>query len=193
MSFRIGGFLAVLCSAVVFTGCVDNSDPADSGVPPAWPHGGAAFDEKYGNGDGLNFDPASYQEGAGDYSIAGDDWVEFADRRGFPTVYYAYDSEALNSSETAKLDFVVDYMIKNPEVLLTVKGHCDERGTEEYNRTLGERRAISVKDYLANAGIDDSRMRTLSFGKDQPAVEGTGEAVWAQNRRAELWPAVARQ
>ena len=62
MSFRIGGFLAVLCSAVVFAGCVDNSDPADSGVPPAWPHGGAAFDEKYGNGDGLNFDPASYQE-----------------------------------------------------------------------------------------------------------------------------------
>ena len=83
--------------------------------------------------------------------------------------------------------------IKNPEVLLTVKGHCDERGTEEYNRALGERRAISVKDYLAAAGIDESRMRTLSFGKDQPAVEGTGEAVWAQNRRAELWPAVARQ
>ncbi len=186
-------WLTVFCAAILITaaGCIDNDDPTGNGVPAAWPHGGAAFDAAYGDGS-LDFDPSMYQDGADEGSIAGDDWQEFEDRLGFPTVYYAYDSEALSGSETAKLDFVVGYMQDNPEIMLTVKGHCDERGTEEYNRALGERRAISVQDYLIGSGIDGARLRTLSFGKDQPAVEGTGEAVWAQNRRAELWPAVER-
>ena len=184
-------WLAALCGAMLITavGCVDNTDPHENGVPPAWPYGGPGFDAAYGNGD-MNFDPSLYQDGANEGSIAGDDWTEFEDRLGFPTVYYAYDSEALNANETAKLDFVVTYMLENPEIMLTVKGHCDERGTEEYNRALGERRAISVQDYLISSGIEGYRLRTLSFGKDQPAVAGSGEAAWSQNRRAELWPAV---
>ena len=66
---------------------------------------------------------------------------------------------------------------------LLIEGHCDQRGTEEYNRALGERRANAIRAYLAGKGVPDERMKTISYGEDKPAVQGSGESVWRQNRR----------
>lgn len=72
----------------------------------------------------------------------------------------------------------------NPGVRVLIEGHCDERGTIQYNLALGERRALEVKDYLVSLGINGSRLDVVSYGKERPFVRGTGEAVWSQNRRA---------
>ena len=74
-------------------------------------------------------------------------------------------------------------MKANPSVTVTVEGHADERGTREYNLALGERRANSVKDYLAALGVNPSRMKTISYGKERPVASGSNEAAWGQNRR----------
>jgi peptidoglycan-associated lipoprotein len=71
-------------------------------------------------------------------------------------------------------------------VKLLVEGHCDERGTEEYNRSLGERRALALREELARMGIDPSRIRTVSFGEDKPFAQGHDESAWRQNRRGEF-------
>ena len=104
-------------------------------------------------------------------------------RLNMPIIYFAYDSDVLVPSEQNNLDRIADYLKQNPTLGLLIEGHCDQRGTEEYNRALGERRANAIRAYLAGRGLADHRMKTLSYGKDKPAVEGSGEAVWGQNRR----------
>jgi peptidoglycan-associated lipoprotein len=74
-------------------------------------------------------------------------------------------------------------MSDKPNLGLVIEGHCDQRGTEEYNRALGERRANAIRAYLANRNVADSKIKTVSFGKDKPATTGNGESVWKQNRR----------
>ncbi|MBO5668250.1 MAG: OmpA family protein [Lentisphaeria bacterium] len=100
-----------------------------------------------------------------------------------PVIYFAYDSDVLVPSETANLDKIAAYLLKNPSLGLVIEGHCDSRGTDEYNRALGERRANAIRAYLAGRGVPDSNMKTLSFGEDKPAVSGSGESIWRQNRR----------
>jgi peptidoglycan-associated lipoprotein len=75
-----------------------------------------------------------------------------------------------------------------PEISIRIEGHCDERGTVEYNLALGDRRAQAAKDYLVNLGIDPDRIDTISYGEERPAVEGHDEEAWAQNRRDEFLP-----
>ena len=115
-----------------------------------------------------------------------DGWIEAdptGNRLGMPIVYFAYDSDLLVASESAKLDAIADYMSKQPVLGLVIEGHCDQRGTDEYNRALGERRANAIRAYLANRGIADNRIKTISYGKDKPAVDGNGEEAWKKNRR----------
>jgi peptidoglycan-associated lipoprotein len=88
-----------------------------------------------------------------------------------------------------KIDKVAEYLNKYTSLFLIVEGHCDQRGTEEYNRSLGERRANMIRESLVNAGVNADRIRTVSYGKDKPAVEGTDESAWGKNRRGELLPA----
>jgi peptidoglycan-associated lipoprotein len=75
-------------------------------------------------------------------------------------------------------------MKKYPALIFTIEGHCDERGTREYNLALGERRANAIKDYLATLGINSSRLKTISYGKERPVALGSNEQAWSQNRRA---------
>ena len=107
----------------------------------------------------------------------------------FPTIYFGYDSNALAPSEAAKLDKVAAYINRYDNLYLIIEGHCDQRGTEEYNRSLGDRRANMIREYLVKANIDTARLRTISYGKDKPAVEGNDETVWGKNRRGMLLPA----
>lgn len=100
------------------------------------------------------------------------------------TVYFDFDSSVVNTTEVWKIRAVADYLQNAPGNDLVIEGHCDERGTEEYNRALGERRAQAVREFLSNLGISPARIRTMSYGEDDPAVEGTTEAAYAKNRRA---------
>lgn len=102
------------------------------------------------------------------------------------TIYFAFDSSTVRPAEKSKAAKVADYLKANPKDALEVDGHCDERGTEEYNRALGERRALAVREELVRLGIDSSKVVTKSFGKDMPAESGHNEAAWAKNRRAEF-------
>ncbi|MSU34222.1 MAG: hypothetical protein EXS36_03750 [Pedosphaera sp.] len=102
------------------------------------------------------------------------------------TVYFEYDRATLRKSEMAKLAAVAEHLKSNPGDALQIDGHCDERGTEEYNRSLGERRALAAREYIVNLGVQADRIRTLSYGEDHPGVDGHDEAAWAKNRRCEF-------
>jgi peptidoglycan-associated lipoprotein len=99
------------------------------------------------------------------------------------TIHFAFDSAAIKSGEKANLQSVADALKSDANAKLLIEGNCDDRGTEEYNRSLGERRALAAREALAKLGIDPSRIRTISYGKDKPADPGHDEAAWAKNRR----------
>ena len=102
-------------------------------------------------------------------------------------VYFAYDRATIGAGERPKLDTLAQYLIERPNYYVVVEGHCDDRGSDEYNRALGERRALAVRDYLVALGIAETRVKTLSYGEEKPAVpDATTEAQHAQNRRAEF-------
>ncbi len=99
-------------------------------------------------------------------------------------VFFSFDKSDLTSEAQATLDRQAVWLKKYSSVKIAVEGHCDERGTREYNLALGERRATAAKNYLVAAGIPASRITTVSYGKERPAVVGNNEAAWSQNRRA---------
>ena len=101
-------------------------------------------------------------------------------------VYFDYDSASIKGSEESKLAAVASALKSDSSADLLIEGNCDERGTEEYNRALGERRALASREALANAGIDASRVATRSYGQDRPADPGHTESAWHQNRRDEF-------
>ena len=108
------------------------------------------------------------------------DFMENAEDR----VFFAFDSSAISLDAAEVLDTQVKWLKNNEEVKVIVQGYCDERGTREYNLALGERRANAVKQYLVSKGIAADRISVISYGKERPAVLGSNEAAWAQNRRA---------
>ena len=99
-------------------------------------------------------------------------------------VFFDFDKSDLRPDARATLEKWVAFLKKYPNDKLTIEGHCDERGTVEYNLGLGDRRATAVKNYLVGQGVDAGRFKTISYGKSRPAVLGHDEAAWSQNRRA---------
>ena len=100
------------------------------------------------------------------------------------TIYFELDSSDIRSEYVEVLRAHARYLASNPSARVTLEGHCDERGTREYNLALGARRANSVKDYLVSLGVSPSRITTISYGKERPAVLGSNEDAWSQNRRS---------
>ena len=100
------------------------------------------------------------------------------------TVNFGLDQYDIDSQARAILDTQAQWLQRYPNVRVTLEGHCDERGTREYNIALGDRRANAAKNYLAARGIDPSRISTISYGKERPVALGSDEASWAQNRRS---------
>ncbi len=98
-------------------------------------------------------------------------------------VYFALDRYDLDEGSRRTLERQAAWLDQYPSTTLTVEGHCDERGTREYNLALGARRAASVRDYLVSLGVDPARVRTISYGKERPVAEGHNEAAWRLNRR----------
>ncbi len=101
-------------------------------------------------------------------------------------VYFAFDDASLTPEGMARLDAIAAHMKTNTKEKLKVEGHCDDRGSIEYNLALGQRRAESVRKYLETVGIGADRLQAVSFGSEKPAVTGKGEEAWSKNRRAEF-------
>lgn len=97
--------------------------------------------------------------------------------------YFDYDSAVLSQQTLSGLLFVADYLKSNPAVQILIEGHCDERGTRDYNIALGHKRAEAVRKQLARMGVDPQRITTKSFGKERPAMRGASPEAWAKNRR----------
>ena len=110
---------------------------------------------------------------------AADKLISVGDR-----VLFDYDSSSLDSSAKILLDAQSRFLRANTDLNFIVEGHCDERGTREYNLALGEKRATAVRDYLVINGIDPDRIKVISYGKEKPAVVGSNGMAWSKNRRA---------
>ncbi len=102
------------------------------------------------------------------------------------TIYFEYDADELRDDSRATLDDKLKVLNANPALKIRISGHCDDRGSDEYNIALGRRRAEMAKKYLTDRGVDASRIETTTFGRERPAVQGTGEEVWSKNRRDEF-------
>jgi peptidoglycan-associated lipoprotein len=98
-------------------------------------------------------------------------------------VFFDFDKSTIKAEGQTTLQRQAEWLKKYPNVTVTIEGHCDERGTREYNLALGERRATAVRNGLVSLGIPTARLKTISYGKERPAVLGSNEAAWAQNRR----------
>jgi peptidoglycan-associated lipoprotein len=108
-----------------------------------------------------------------------DELIEIGDR-----VLFGFDSYELTSEAKSTLAKQASFLAANPSVRITIEGHCDERGTREYNLALGESRASATRDYLVAQGVNPARIKIISYGKERPAVIGSNEDAWRYNRRA---------
>lgn len=130
------------------------------------------------DGNGVYQEDVSYQ-GSVAPGTQDDLTVNVGDR-----VFFGYDRYDLSPDAQRTLEMQAEWLQRYSNVIVTIEGHCDERGTREYNLALGERRANSVKNYLVALGISPNRINIISYGKERPSVVGTGASVWSQNRRS---------
>jgi peptidoglycan-associated lipoprotein len=130
-----------------------------------------------------------YQERITDQQLAKIDTKEetpkYIEEKGkFEDIYFDYDQYDIRADSQAVLQTVASWMLKNTAAKILIEGHCDDRGTNEYNLALGDRRAKSVRDYLVALGIASSRIETISYGEEEPICTDQTEECWAKNRRA---------
>jgi peptidoglycan-associated lipoprotein len=111
---------------------------------------------------------------------------ELATVAGLQRIHFAYDQHTLSDQSREILAGNAAWMKANPGAKVVIEGHCDERGSDEYNLALGERRAQAAQSYLVSLGIDSGRLSTVSYGEERPLTPGQGEQAWVQNRRAEF-------
>ena len=162
--------------AVAVTGC--KYDKAGKG--------GAGGDGA--NGRDINAQDISAQEG----SISGASEGKFDELYtrctdvDFSPVYFGFDSTVVPQGELGKIDAVAQHLTARTDRVVIVEGNCDERGSSEYNMSLGENRAIIIRNYLVQSGIAADRIQTRSYGAEKPAVDGHDESAWAKNRRGEF-------
>ena len=136
-------------------------------------------------GSGTAVNPGENQPGGGPMASAEEFDNMTADRAALAanTIHFAFDSSVIRTSEKPNLAQVAQTLSSDPSAKLLIEGNCDERGTEGYNRSLGERRALAAREALAKLGVDPMRIETRSFGKDKPVDPGHDESAWAKNRR----------
>ena len=193
---RLSSAVILFGAMILFSGCADDEPGKGGTIPPAWDEpgtpriDGAGLDGMNGN-NGFNVSdeqPTGWGQGGSDGAIDERTGVRKVEVPGFPKVlYFGFDTDRIDGSALNVVGEAIAFMQANPNLVLVIEGHCDERGTEEYNRALGERRAIAVENVLRQNNIDLAKIRTVSYGEDKPAVAGSGENAWSQNRRAVLW------
>jgi peptidoglycan-associated lipoprotein len=172
---------------------------SDSGLPTedisgttepgggAYSSSGGGLDSGAGTGTGSPGARDRWTESTGEQPLTQRPYTgEWTSDPNLSTIYFEYNSFELTSEGKSLLQHNAEYMKQNPNIRALIEGHCDERGTEEYNQALGERRALSAREYLIGLGISSARIDIISYGELRPAVEGSGEAAWSRNRRAEF-------
>lgn len=169
------GFLLAACETASTTASDSASDSASSSAS------GASSASASSSGSSSSSDTS-----ASSSSSSSDDAMTPAEKlaRVGNTVYFDFDSAALSYDAQVTLSRQLAFLQLNPEAVVVIEGHADERGTREYNLALGDRRASAARDYLLAKGIDAARIRTVSYGKERPAMSGSNETSWAKNRRA---------
>jgi peptidoglycan-associated lipoprotein len=164
-----------LCAALLLlAGCASDDAPDESAAGAGAGAGTGA--EAGGAGSGISSRELAGQPAPGTQE---DLAVSVGDR-----VFFDYDSVVLNAEATSVLDGQAAWLKQYPDVVITIEGHADERGTTEYNLALGDRRANAVRNYLMALGIDQERILTISYGEERPADPGHNDSAWGQNRRA---------
>lgn len=114
----------------------------------------------------------------------GDDiYIDFLSKE-FADIYFEFDQYRVLDRDSGTLERIASWLRENPEARILIEGHCDERGTDEYNMALGEQRALAARRYVVGLGIDSGRLTTISYGEERPAAFGSTEDAWSQNRRA---------
>jgi peptidoglycan-associated lipoprotein len=190
---RFSSLLVLGLLIVAVAGCKHKTPPITPLPPPGQTGtgrggGGGAR----GVGPGVGMQPGQGVAGEtvpgarpGDISqgLGHDGWIEDASTLAGDTVHFEYDRSEVRSEEKVKVTTVAQYLKNNAANAVKIEGHCDERGTEEYNRALGERRALALREELVSLGVDPARIDTISFGKDRPVDSGHDDAAWARNRR----------
>ena len=165
MSVRTHAWLVPLILVAALTGCAKKQAPVAATPPPA---AEATPTPPPATEPAPTSEPAPAPVGSGD----------------FQPVFFDFDSYSLRDDARTALDRNAKLLRDNEAIQVTVEGHCDERGTAEYNQALGERRAQAARDYLVAAGIAATRLSVVSYGKERPFSAGQDEASWQQNRRA---------
>lgn len=173
--------LAVLAVALCVTGCKYDKAKKGAGADAA-------------NASDISTAQAveATDANASEVSLAGASEGKFEDlyRRcgdvAFTPVYFGFDSAVVPSGELGKIDAVAQHLASNAGRVVVVEGNCDERGSHEYNMSLGENRAVIIRNYLVQGGIAADRIQTRSYGAEKPAVEGHDESAYALNRRGEF-------
>lgn len=169
---------AIMAVAVLASGCRTKKptegdgyvDPRDTLSPMYLNSGWETYDSEYPLSSGWR----------------AEDLSPVTDAEGIFPVYFAYDAYSIPQEQMGNISIVAEFLRINPAIVLVVEGHCDERGTHEYNISLGEYRALSVREQLVALGTDPGRIQTTSFGKERPADPSHNESAWAKNRRAEF-------
>jgi peptidoglycan-associated lipoprotein len=170
LSSRSLMLVTLMVAGVLATGCARKAQQAPPTPPPAQPQATTPAPAPTPTPTPTPAPPpeTTPQVAAGDFQPA----------------FFDFDSYALRDDARAALDQDARLLRDHPEIGVTLEGHCDERGTVEYNQALGEKRAQAARDYLVNAGIPASRLQTVSYGKERPFDPGHDESAWAKNRRA---------
>ena len=178
---------ALAATTLATTGCkhkpIGITPLPEGGSMVGQPGGGGTLPpgDQIGQGGGVQtqIPPGGGPTAEGDFNGMGVDRTALAP----DTIHFKFDSSVIPSAERSKLVMVAEALKSDASAKLLVEGNCDERGTEEYNRSLGERRALAAREALAKLDIDPMRVFTRSYGKDKPAADGHDESAWSQNRR----------
>jgi len=179
---KFSSIMAVFAVAIAFaaTGC--KYDKAGAG--------GSAADDASALGTDINGVSSTDVE-EGDIDVAGstgnfEDMYTKCTDVSFAPVYFGFDSTVVPQGELSKIDAVVDHLTSRSDRVVVVEGHCDERGSNEYNLALGENRSTIIRNYMVQSGISADRIQTRSYGEEKPSAMGHDESAWSVNRRGEF-------
>ena len=172
---RIPSFLAVLLASFIVAGCASTAqqEPAEEQEPV----------------EEAPVVTQPIEEVVEEPSDFASDGVTPIDANGRPisrTFYFDYDKAVLRPTALASLELHAQILRRHPDRSVVIEGHCDERGTREYNLALGERRADAIRSFLSSAGVSGRQLETVSYGEEQPEDPGHNEAAWSRNRRGVL-------
>jgi peptidoglycan-associated lipoprotein len=174
----LGRILLIFLFLLGIGACAKKTVPVQPGFGP-----GGTGPGTEGTGRSMGMDDARWRELGITSEPEKREFLQRAQNFENEDVYFDFDSYVLSDPAKRILDTKTEFLKRYPKVKVTIEGHCDERGTTEYNLALGERRAQSALQYLVNSGISQQRLGTISYGKERPIATGHDEASWAKNRR----------